>query len=273
MAKDVAKSVDTRGIEIQRVGIKELHLPLKIKRKDKGHQEVLASVDVAVELPHKYRGTHMSRMLEVLFKWRDKPLNGADVHQILENVRARLEAQTASMSVRFKYFIEKYAPISKSPSVLDYNCEFTGVLGPSGFDFILGVEVPVTALCPCSKEMSDFGAHNQRGVIRARIRCARPSRAWIEDLVSTLEKLGSSEIYPMLKRQDEKHVTETAYQNPKFVEDILRDAVLSLRKDDNVLWYEIECETFESIHNHSAYAFQQEWVSDVNARHPADANG
>ena len=262
MTKDVAKSADTRGVEIQRVGVKGLHLPLKIKRKENGHQEVLGNIELAVELPHRYRGTHMSRMVEVLFQWCDKPLNGSDLRQILEQVRKRLEAKSARMSVRFKYFVEKRAPVSKSPSVLDYDCEFTGSLGPAGFEFVLGVEVPVTALCPCSKEMSARGAHNQRGVIRARVRYSRPARAWIEDLVGTLESLGSSEIYPLLKRQDERHVTEVAYDNPKFVEDILRDVVLALRKDENVLWYEVECETFESIHNHSAYAYQRESAED-----------
>jgi len=263
--RDVAKVADTRGVQIQRVGIKGLHLPLKIKRKENGHQEVLGNIDIAVELPHRYRGTHMSRLVEALFEWREKPLNGSDLRKILEQVRKRLDAERAHISVKFKYFIQKRAPISKSPSVLDYDCEFTGSLGPSGFEFVLGVEAPVTALCPCSKEMSARGAHNQRGVIRARVRYKHPARAWIEDLVVTLENLGSCEIYPMLKRQDEKHVTEAAYDNPKFVEDILRDVVLALRADENVLWYEAECETFESIHNHSAYAYQQESAQEWQA--------
>ena len=266
MGKDVARSADTRGVQIQRVGIKGLHLPLRIKLKNDGHQEVLGSIDVAVELPHRYRGTHMSRMIEVLFQWRDQPINGSDLRRMLDQIRDRLEAESAHINVRFKYFVEKRAPVSKSPSVLDYDCEFTGSLDSSGFSFVLGVEVPVTALCPCSKEMSGYGAHSQRAVIRARVRYSRPAQAWVEDLVSSLEKLGSSEIYPMLKRRDEKCVTEKAYDNPKFVEDILRDVVLLLRKDGNVSWYEAECETYESIHNHSAYAYQQESAQDWQGR-------
>ena len=258
MSRDIARSADKRGVEIQRVGIKGLHLPLKIKRKLNGHQQVLGNIDVAVELPHRYRGTHMSRMVDVLFRWRDQPMNGGDLRRILEEVRKRLEAQSAHISVRFKYFIEKHAPISKSHSALDYDCEFTATLGPSEFHFVLGVEVPVTSLCPCSKEMAECGAHSQRGVIRARVRYGHPARAWIEDLVGMLEELGSCEIYPLLKRQDEKYVTDKAYSNPKFVEDIIRDAVLALRNDDNVQWYEVECEAYESIHNHSAYAYQIE---------------
>lgn len=270
MLEDVARSADTRGIRIQRVGVKGLHLPLRIKRKENGYQEVIGNTDVAVELPHRYRGTHMSRMIEVLFRWRDQPLDGSDLRRILDEIRERLDAESAHINVRFKYFLEKRAPVSQSPSVLDYDCEFTGSLSAYGFRFVLGVEVPVTALCPCSKQVSAHGAHSQRAVIRVRVRYDRPARAWIEDLVGGLEKLGSSEIYPMLKREDEKDVTETAYHNPKFVEDILRDVILFLRKDGNVSWYEVECETYESIHNHSAYAYQQESADDWRSSEQRD---
>jgi len=260
--KDVAMTPDARGVPIQRVGIKDLHLPLLIKRKDSSFQSVLGNVTVGVDLPKDYRGTHMSRLVEIVFKWSQKPLGGHDIHLILQQVRERLNADRANITVKFKYFLDKKAPVSGSVSALDYDCEFTGTLSDSGLDFVLGVEVPITALCPCSKEISDYGAHNQRGVIRARIRYNREAFFWIEDLVTKLESAASCGIYPMLKRRDEKFVTEKAYNNPRFVEDILRDAVLMLRSEPDILWYEIETETFESIHNHSAYAYQCEWRKD-----------
>ncbi|MCE5199039.1 MAG: GTP cyclohydrolase FolE2 [Armatimonadota bacterium] len=263
--KDVAMTPDKRGVSIQRVGVKELHLPLLIKQKDGGFQSVLANITVGVELPKDYRGTHMSRLVEIVFKWSQKPLSGHDIKLILEQVRERLNATRANITVRFKYFMEKQAPVSGSVSALDYDCEFTGTLSDSNLDFILGVEVPITALCPCSKEISDYGAHNQRGVIRARIRYQGNAYYWIEDLVTELESTASCGIYPLLKRSDEKFVTERAYQTPKFVEDILRDAVLVLRGSNDILWYELETETFESIHNHSAYAYQCEWRKDWEA--------
>ena len=257
--KDVAKLADERGIVIQKVGIKDLHVPLQIRRKENGYQQVLGNVNMTVELPHKYRGTHMSRLVEIILKWSQQPLGGRDIKQILEQMRKRLDAERAHITVKFKYFIEKVAPVSKSKSALDYDCEFIGSLSDEGFDFILGVEVPMTALCPCSKEISERGAHNQRAVIRACIRYQRDVFYWIEDLVTQLEQLASSEIYPMLKRSDEKYVTEKAYDNPKFVEDMLRDAVVMFRENPAVRWFKVECESFESIHNHSAYAAQEEW--------------
>ncbi len=261
--KDVAMFPDKRGVPIQRVGVKDFHVPLLIKRKDDGFQAVLGNVTVSVELPKQFRGTHMSRLVDIVFKWSQKPLGGHGLKSLLEQVRERLNAARAHITIRFKYFIEKQAPISKCVSALDYDCEFSGAITEDGFDFILGVEVPITALCPCSKEISERGAHNQRGVIRVRIRYGRDGSHWIEDLVKQLETAASCDIYPLLKRQDERYVTEKAYDSPKFVEDVLRDVILMLRADPSIRWYEVECETFESIHNHSAYAYQcesrEEW--------------
>lgn len=258
--KDVAMSRDARGVRIQRVGIKDLHIPLQIKKRDNGFQDVLGNVTLATELPHSHRGTHMSRLVEIVSQWSRKPLGGHDVRLILDQVRSKLHAERANATVKFKYFINKRAPISKSTSALDYDCEFTGSVSDEGFDFILGVEVPIATVCPCSKEISQYGAHNQRGVIRAKIRYEKGVFYWIEDLVEQLEKLGSCEIYPILKRTDEKYITERGYENPKFVEDVLRDAVLMFRANPHVKWFEVECETIESIHNHSVYAHQQEWL-------------
>lgn len=257
--KDVAMTPDKRGVAIQRVGVKDLHLPLLIKRKDEGFQAVVGDLTISVDLPKQFRGTHMSRLVEVVFKWSQKPISGHELKLILEQIRSKLNAARAHVTVKFKYFLEKHAPVSKSVSALDYECEFTGTLSDEGFDFILGVEVPITTLCPCSKEISDAGAHNQRGVIRARIRYDREIFYWIEDFVRQLEDVASCDIYPLLKRLDEKYVTERAYDRPKFVEDVLRDTILMLREDPSMLWYEVEVETFESIHNHSAYAYQREY--------------
>lgn len=264
--KDVAMAPDQRGVAIQRVGVKDLHLPLLIKRKSDGFQSVLGNVSIGVDLPQHYRGTHLSRLVEIVFKWSQKPLGGHDIKLILEQVRSKLAADRAHITVRFKYFLQKHAPVSQSPSSLDYDCEFSASLDKDGLDFILGVEVPVTTVCPCSKEISERGAHNQRGVVRARIRYEHDKFYWIEDLVSQIESVASCDIYPLLKRRDEKYVTERAYDRPKFVEDLLRDTIISLRADPHLMWYEIECETMESVHNHSAYAYQREWREEWEAK-------
>lgn len=254
--KDVQSLADLRGITIQKVGVKDVHLPLRIMQRSGGVQQVLGNVTLAAELPHNFKGTHMSRFMEVLMKWSEAGLSSRESRRVLEEAAAKLEAERVEMSISFKYFLQKKAPVSGQASVLDYDCEFTCSLDKDHFDFILGVKVPVTSLCPCSKEISQYGAHNQRASISIRLR-SHPY-LWIEDVVDKAERLGSCEIFPLLKREDEKHVTEQAYENPKFVEDILRDAVLSLREDSRIYWFEVNCESFESIHNHSVYAFHTE---------------
>jgi len=255
---DVAASFDTRGVAIQRVGVREVHLPIQIRRKDEGYDRALARVDMSVDLPEEYRGTHMSRFLEILFKWSRQPIAQWDVERILHDVRDALRARRAGLDLHFTYFITKHAPVSGEPSALDYECCFQGDLDGDQYTFTLGVDAPVHCLCPCSKEISAYGAHNQRGVIRARVRCVPGQFIWIEDLVAMLEAQASAPLYPLLKREDEKWVTEHAYDNPKFVEDVVRDCVLHLRADPRVRWFRVECETQESIHNHQAYAAQEE---------------
>lgn len=255
--KDIQLHPDYRSIDLQRVGIKNLHLPLLIKQKKNGYQSVLGNVSLSVDLPRLYKGTHLSRFVEILEKWSQKSLSSREIKDILEEAVKKLSARQAQITIKFKYFIKKKAPVSKQESFLDYGCEFTGIKDADGYNFILGVEVPITALCPCSKEISKYGAHNQRGYIRARIHCGG-SIIWIEDLVQELEKHGSYPIFPLLKRADEKFVTERAYENPKFVEDVLRDAIGVLRKLPGIKWFEVECENHESIHNHSAFAYQRE---------------
>jgi GTP cyclohydrolase I len=256
--KDVAATRDERGVTIQRVGVKDVHLPAQIRRKEGGYDGVLARVELTAELPHHFRGTHMSRFLAVLFKWSQRPIASPDIRAMLNEVREELQAPSARILMRFKYFMAKCAPVSGAESFLDYDCEFDGALGDDGYVFTLGVEAPITCLCPCSREISAQGAHNQRCMLRARLRYAPDDIIWIEDLVHELERHGSAQIYPLLKREDEKYVTEQAYATPKFVEDVVRDTVVALRADRRVMWFEVECESYESIHNHSVYAYQQE---------------
>ena len=257
--EDVQGKVDHRGIAIQRVGVSQIRLPVRIETKSGGFQSVLATIRMTVDLPQEYKGTHMSRFLEVMHPWSDKVLSSRAVGEILVEMRERLQAETAHFEMDFEYFITKIAPISKKQGLLGIHCRFEGTLGNEKEDFVLQVDVPVTSLCPCSKEISTYGAHNQRSEIRVRVRYDHQDRyLWIEDLVELLEAQASCSVYPVLKRADEKFVTEKAYENPKFVEDMVRDVVLALRAQPGISWFQVECENFESIHSHNAYAFQEE---------------
>lgn len=261
--KDTQNLKDERGVDIQKVGIKHLELPLNIQRKNESNQVVNAKVGVNVSLPKHHKGTHMSRFIEVLSAWKNENLLGVDIKGCLATIIKKLNAQSGELKFRFKYFIDKKSPVTRIPSPMGYECSFEGILSNPGkpnedYKFILGVKVPVTTLCPCSKEISDHGAHNQRALISVKVSYDETNHIWIEDLIKTIEKCASCEIYPLLKRPDEKFVTEKAYNNPKFVEDILRDVVLILRDNKIINSFEVECEAFESIHNHSAWAYQME---------------
>ncbi len=256
--KDVAASTDTRGITVQRVGVKDVHLPILVRRKSGGFDSALARINFSVSLPHQFRGTHMSRFVDILFHWRQKPISKPELEEMLREACERLGAEHARVDVSFKYFMNKRSPATQSESALDYDCKFEGVLDGDNYLLTTVVEVPVTILCPCSKEISKYGAHSQRAIIRANIRTRSEAMVWIEDLVTMLEQQGSAEIFPLLKREDEKFVTEAAYENPKFVEDVVRDVVAILRDDSRIVWFRVECESIESIHNHTAYAFQEE---------------
>lgn len=262
--KDVQNLLDARGIDIQQVGIKDVQLPFLIKTKQGSWQSVLANITLTVKLPQEYKGTHMSRFLEILSNWSQKPVSYREMEHILQDTLVRLEAEEAHLQLKFKYFIEKQAPVSHLTSLLDIDCTFAAKLSKhEPVDFTLGVKVPFTSLCPCSKEISAYGAHNQRGLMHVEIRCEQGHFVWIEDAVALLEAQASCPIYPLLKREDEKFVTEKAYENPKFVEDILRDLVLALRQHSHIIWFAVECENYESIHNHSAYASHVEEVRRV----------
>lgn len=258
MLKDVQKQKDERGIDIQKAGINNLSAPLLIQRKNAENQIVSAKVRMSVTLPRDYKGVHMSRFMEVLSGYSDKKPLGADIKELLEETRKKLESDSAHVKFDFKYFINKKAPVSGIEFPVGYDCSFQGDLNGSDYKFILGVKVPVTTLCPCSKEISKYSAHNQRTMVKVKVSYDEKDMIWIEDLIENIENCGSSRIYSILKRSDEKYVTEKAYENPKFVEDVLRDAVCFLKADERVKFYEVEVEAQESIHNHNAWAWQSE---------------
>lgn len=256
--KDIQNLKDTRNVDIQKVGINHIDVPLIIQRKNNSNQVVCAKARVNVSLPRDYKGTHMSRFVEVLNEWQNKNLLGIDIKGCLETIIKRLDAQSGELLFKFKYFIEKKAPVTGFASQMAYNCSFEGRILDGEYKFILGVEVPVTTLCPCSKEISDNGAHNQRAFITVKVSYDEDKHIWLEDIISLVENCASCPVYPLLKREDEKFVTEKAWDNPKFVEDVLRDVVVKLREHEVVNEFEVECEAFESIHNHSAWAYQKE---------------
>lgn len=256
--KDIQNLKDTRGIAIQKVGIKDVEIPLVIQRKNDSNQIVSAKARMSVSLPQSFKGTHMSRFMEVLDEWRAKDLLGVDIKGILKDIQKKLDAQSAHIRFTFKYFMKKEAPVSKAQSVMGYECSFEGNIEDEDYEFLLGVKVPVTTLCPCSKEISNYSAHNQRAIIKIIVGYDEKDNIWLEDLIKLAESCGSCELYPILKREDEKFVTEKAYDNPKFVEDVIRDVILQLKANKIIKYFEVECEAFESIHNHSAWAYQVE---------------
>lgn len=262
--KDVQNQSDDRGIAIQQVGVNEVHLPILIKTKEGGFQQVLANICFTVSLPKEYKGTHMSRFLEILAPWSRKPLAETEMETMLAEAMEHLEAESACLKIEFKYFIDKRAPVSGRLSCLDLDCFFWGEMRMGEpMQFKLGVAVPFTSLCPCSREISVHGAHNQRSVCRCEVQFHPGTECiYIEDLAILVEEEASCPIYPLLKREDEKYVTERAYENPKFVEDILRDVVLALRRLPGIAWFSLVCENFESIHNHNAYASHEETVNE-----------
>lgn len=261
--KDVQSQLDNRGVDIQKVGIKGIELPLIIQRKDKEDITIYSNATAGVALPSHYKGTHMSRFVEVLNEWRNKNILGVDIKGCVEAIVQKLDAKSGYLKFDFKYFVEKKSPVTNISAPMCYDCSFEGILENFGeedeeYKFYLGVKVPVTTLCPCSKEISNYGAHNQRAIVSVKITYPEDEHIWLEDLIIDIEKTSSCELYSLLKREDEKFVTEKAYDNPKFVEDVLRDVVVMLRNNDIIDSFEVECESIESIHNHSAWAYQSE---------------
>ena len=250
--KDTQNQRDYRNITIDKVGIKNLRYPITVLDRRNGRQDTVATINMYVDLPHKYKGTHMSRFVEILNLLRPE-VSLKKISDTLDQMKKHLNADSSHIEVTFPYFIEKKAPISSSPGLMDYTCRLTGSSGPDGkIDLVSEVIVPVSSVCPCSKEISEAGAHNQRGEVRLSIRFKK--FIWMEDMIELVEKSGSSEVYSVLKRVDEKYITEYGFSNPKFVEDIVRDIAIKLKEDSNITWFSVSAENFESIHNHSAYA-------------------
>jgi len=248
---DVQGSEDTRQIPIDKVGIKGIRHPVKVRDRTQGEQHTVASFNMYVNLPHNFKGTHMSRFVEVLNR-HDCEITVESFRLILREMVTVLEAQSGHIEMSFPYFVRKAAPVSGVESILDYQVTFIGAIEDGEPSLRVKVEVPVTSLCPCSKQISDYGAHNQRSHVTVDVLAKQ--FVWIEELISLVEAESSCELFGLLKRPDEKFVTERAYDNPKFVEDMVRDVAQHLNRDGRVLAFTVESENFESIHNHSAYA-------------------
>lgn len=248
---DIQGGPDTRRLAINKVGIKEIRHPMVIRQRDGGEQHTVATISMYVDLPHHFKGTHMSRFVAILNE-HEKELTVASFREMLVEVTERLEAERGHVDLAFPYFVNKRAPVSGVESLMDYRVAFLGEREGSQNRITVTVTVPVTSLCPCSKAISDYGAHNQRSEVTLAVRLG--GFMWIEELIDIVESEASCEVYGLLKRPDEKHVTERAYDNPKFVEDMTRDIAARLVEDERVEWFRVESENFESIHNHSAYA-------------------
>jgi GTP cyclohydrolase I len=249
---DIQSQPDERNIPIDKVGIKNLRYPVAVLDRRNGYQHTVATINMYVDLPGNTKGTHMSRFVEMLHLFRPE-ISLEKFSIILEEMKRHLDARSAHIEVFFPYFIEKEAPVSGCPGLMDYTCRLVGSSSPSGrTDLVSEVRVPITSVCPCSREISEAGAHNQRGEVRLATRFRK--FIWIEDMIALVENCASCEVYSVLKRVDEKSVTERGYFNPKFVEDVVRDIASRLRADPNITWFSLSAENFESIHNHSAYA-------------------
>lgn len=249
--QDVQASPDLRRIAINKVGVKGIRHPVIVKDRSGGVQPTVADFNMYVRLPHDFKGTHMSRFVEILSA-HERAISVESFREMLFEVASRLGAETGYIEMSFPYFIEKYAPVSGVRSLMDYNVTFLGRVSDGVDSHSTRVVVPATSLCPCSKKISAYGAHNQRAHITLTVESKE--MIWIEELIDIAEQHASSQVYSVLKRPDEKFVTEQAYDNPKFVEDLARDVAVSLNADARVTSYVVEVENFESIHNHSAYA-------------------
>lgn len=252
---DVQSSADSRRVPINRVGVKGVRHPLQVRSREGKVQATVATANLYVGLEHDVKGTHMSRFIEILHELRE-PVDQASFKNLLGQVAERLQAKSSFVEFRFPFFAMKKAPVSLVESMLDYEASFIGEWLEGEAKVSLQVQVPVTSLCPCSKKISDYGAHNQRSHITLQVEVN--AEVFLEDLIEIAEKAASMELYGILKRPDEKYVTEKAYENAKFVEDMVRDLALVLSQDPRIVRYSVAVENFESIHNHSAYAWLEQ---------------
>ncbi len=259
---DVQNRSDHRQIALQRVGIKNIRYPITVLDRKRGSQQTVANVNMYVYLPEHFKGTHMSRFVEILNQYRCE-INIRTFQEILNEMKHRLASKEAHLEVDFPYFIRKNAPVTGTSGLMEYGCGLHGTM-TEHLDMMLLATVPVTTVCPCSKEISEYGAHNQRGQVRVWVRFRK--FVWLEDVIECVEEAASSEVYSVLKRPDEKYVTEAAYDRPMFVEDIVRSVCVRLKKMQEITWFAVEAENFESIHNHSAYAYT---TVDMTGENPA----
>lgn len=242
---------DTRELRIDKVGVRGLKFPVQVKDKARKIQNTVATIGMFVDLPKEFKGTHMSRFIEVL-NAHGNVIHVENIPNILHSLQKKLNSTASHIEIEFPYFMSKKSPVSRGESLMDYIARFDAAAIHGKIDFVLTVKTNVTTLCPCSKAIAKYGAHNQRGEVTVALRFSRP--VWIEEVVAMIERSASSELYALLKRQDEKAVTERAYENPVFVEDLVRNVALKLNAHPLVTWYKVEAENFESIHNHNAYA-------------------
>ena len=254
---DVQNHTDDRGISLDQAGVTDLRYPIIVLDREREKQQTIARLTMSVSLPHHFKGTHMSRFIEVLNEHRGE-VTMRTLPAILRELKERLDAESARIEIDFPYFLEREAPASGARALMDYECTFVGEANGGDEDFVLGVRVPVTSLCPCSKSISDYGAHNQRGEITIEVRSAcrngTAELVWIEELIDVAERSASAPVYPLLKRADERHVTMQAYDNPVFVEDMVRNVAAQLQADQRVAWFRVHAVNHESIHNHGAFA-------------------
>ena len=248
---DAQSSRDHRELWIDKVGVRGLRFPIQVRDKARRFQNTVATLGLFVDLPKEFKGTHMSRFIEVL-NAHGSVVHVENIPDILRALQAKLQAATSHIEMEFPYFMVKKSPVSRREGVMDYTARFDAAACGQEIDFMLTVRANVTTLCPCSKAIAKYGAHNQRGEVTVAVRFRKP--IWIEDLIAIIESSASSELYALLKRTDEKAVTERAYENPVFVEDLVRNVALRLNAHADVCWYKVEAENFESIHNHNAYA-------------------
>ncbi|OAM31175.1 MULTISPECIES: GTP cyclohydrolase FolE2 [Eikenella] len=250
---DVQSSPDQRNMPINQVGIKDLHFPLQIQSAE-GVQHTIARIGMTVALPASQKGTHMSRFVALMEERQHLVLDFASLHQLTLDMLERLDAQAGRITISFPFFRKKAAPVSGITSFLDYAVTWQGEVQAGGeYSYQIKVLAPVTSLCPCSKEISQYGAHNQRSHVTVTLTCHKQEVS-IEEIIDLVENKASCQLYGLLKRPDEKYVTEHAYENPKFVEDMVRDIAVALKHDPRIDRFTVESENFESIHNHSAYA-------------------
>ncbi len=259
--EDVQSRADTRNIPINKVGIKDIRHPIRVRDRSGGEQHTIANFNMYVNLPHNFKGTHMSRFVEILHQ-HEREISVKSFKDMLHEMTDRLEAASGHIEMSFPYFISKKAPVSGVESLMDYDVTFIGEIHNGAADLKIKVVVPVTSLCPCSKKISDYGAHNQRSHVTVTARIVE--FVWLEELIDIVENEASCELYGLLKRPDEKMVTERAYDNPKFVEDMVRDVAARINQDDRIDYYIVESENFESIHNHSAYALIEKNKADAD---------